>query len=66
MHCENCGVLLIRGSETCMICGRPNPSFMPKVVQFTDPISESSAKVQTRYPSSRIHFILTPSGRRVY
>jgi len=66
MRCSKCNGLLIQCSETCMVCGKTNPVFAPKVQQFTDPISDSLSKVSTRDTSSRIHFVITSGRRQVY
>lgn len=64
MRCDKCNGLLILTSETCMACGKPNPVFVPKVVQFTDPISTKDLAPVNGRP--RTHFILTPNRRQVY
>ena len=63
-HCVKCRGRLIRGAETCVICGQP-------VTQVAPPTSVTKATpvVSFRSPAGalgpQIHFVTAPGGRRI-
>jgi hypothetical protein len=67
-RCSKCGGNLVPSSETCIACGKPNPAFRPKIVQYSDPIDITPVNGRPR--NFRRHIdpkirIVTPAGGRV-